>query len=311
MKVVILMSTYNGGKFVTEQVNSILAQLPSDGLLLVRDDGSSDDTVMQVGAFEDRRIRIERGNNIGFCASFLTLLSRTPTDADLVMFSDQDDVWLPGKIERAWKHLLPLGDIPGLYCSRQQLVDEELRPLGLSTAWPREPSMEGALAENIVTGCTAALNAPAVRLLQRAGVPDEVRFHDWWTYLAISAMGTVLVDAVPTILYRQHAANAIGRGAGWWGRQLQMVRFLRRNDWVGILLGQVQALWRCYGPALDQEQRELIQRYFRVSDDAVQPQWRLIFSWRRWRQHRSEELLFRGLLVLHRLRAWPPSRVRL
>ena len=308
-RVVVLMSTYNGAAFVAEQLRSILGQLPADGLVLVRDDGSTDGTADVIEALAEQRVRVERGDNLGFGASFLTLLARVPADAEVVMFSDQDDVWLPGKIARAGAALARCGDRPALYGSAQMLVDEALRPLGPTAPWPAGASFQGALTENIITGCTAALNAPAVRLLQRAGAAPGVRFHDWWCYLVISAFGQVVFDDQPTLLYRQHGRNQIGHGAGWWGRQRQIVRFLWRNDWVGILLAQVRALDIHYGAQLPGEARALLDRYFARSDAAWLPRWTLVFSLRRWRHHRFGELALRVLLGAYRLRLWPlPGR---
>jgi glycosyltransferase involved in cell wall biosynthesis len=310
MRVAVLMSTYNGSRYVGEQLTSILAQMPDDGILLVRDDGSSDNTITRIEALADPRIHLVRGPNVGFAHSFLTLLAAAPATAQMVMFSDQDDIWLPGKIDRAWQHLLHLGEQPGLYCSAQTLTDEALTPLQVTPPWPRGPSFQSALAENIVTGCTAALNQRAVMLLKEAGVAAGVRFHDWWFYLVVSAFGTVVVDDQPTLLYRQHAANVIGHGVGWWGRQWQMIRFLISHDWVGILLAQVDAFQNHYFTRLSGSQRKLLKRYF-VQRGARQfaPAWRMVFSWRRWRQSGLQEIMFRCLLAAHRLNLWPlPGR---
>jgi glycosyltransferase involved in cell wall biosynthesis len=298
MCITVLMSTYNGERFIEEQVRSILDQLPVDGLLMVRDDGSSDSTVSRIEAFEDPRIRLVRGENMGFARSFLTLLIEAPPDAEIVMFSDQDDVWLPGKIERAIHHLQPLAAQPALYCSAQMLVDETLRPLQVTPPWPHEPSFANALAENIVTGCTAALNQPALTLLQSAGVPEGVVFHDWWLYLVVSAFGTVMWDRQPTLLYRQHGANLIGHGAGWWGRQVKILQFLRKHDWVGIMLGQIAALKHHYGLRLNPLQSGLMTDHFRIIGMSAQPRWRLIFSFRRWRQKIIHEPIFRIFLFI-------------
>lgn len=309
MRVVVLMSTYNGERFVEEQIQSILAQLPPEGILMVRDDGSTDSTVRRIETFGDPRIRLLQGDNLGFARSFLTLLVAAPTDAEMVMFSDQDDVWLPEKMERAWQHLQTLAGQPALYCSAQMLVDEVLQPLQATPPWLREPSFSSALAENIVTGCTAALNQPALALLQRAGVPMGVHFHDWWLYLVVSAFGTVVFDSQPTLLYRQHGANLIGHGAGWWGRQRQMLQFLLRNDWVGILLGQVAALEQHYGAWLGAAPKKLLQNHYRIEGARAWPRWRLVFSQRQWRQSGLQEIMFRALLLLHRLQLWPlPGR---
>lgn len=307
--VVVLMSTYNGERFIDEQVRSILAQLPTNGLLMIRDDGSCDSTVDKIRAFEDPRIRLACGYNKGFAHSFLTLLGEAPADAELLMFSDQDDVWLPEKIDRAWLHLRPLAAQPALYCSAQMLVDERLRPLQATPPWPRGPSFPSALSENIVTGCTAAINRPAIKLLQRAGVPDGVYFHDWWLYLVVSTFGTVVVDDVPTLLYRQHGANLIGHGAGWYGRHVQVLRFLFKHDWVGILLGQVAALRLLYGDRMGAEQDSLLNKHFNFLGRHASPKWRLVFGLHRWRQTFVQEITFRCLLALHRLHLWPmPGR---
>ena len=308
-KVVVLMSTYNGERYVAEQLESILRQLPPSGTIIVRDDGSTDRTVISITAIGDPRVAVVQGRNMGFGASFLTLLTMAPADADLVMFSDQDDVWLPCKITRAWQHLQSLAGLPALYGSAQMLVDQHLRPLHATPPWPRGPSLVGALTENIITGCTAALNRPAFLLLRQAGAPRQVRFHDWWMYLVVSAFGRVVHDDEPTLLYRQHSANHIGHGAGWFGRQRQIMRFLWRNDWVGILLGQVHALVIHYGQILPPEAHALVSRHFLVEANGARPSWRLVFSFRRWRQNLLWEAALRLLLALHRLGIWPlPGR---
>lgn len=310
-RVVVLMSTYNGERYVAEQLRSILAQLPLSSRVQIRDDGSSDNTVAAIQALGDPRVTVDAGANVGFGASFLTLLSRVDPDTELVLFCDQDDVWLPEKVERARAALAPLAAGPALYASAQLLVDAELRVLHATPRWPQPPSFAGALTENIVTGCTAALNNAALRLLQRAGVPAGVHFHDWWLYVVISAFGTVIHDDEPTLMYRQHGANQIGHGAGWWGRQRQIVRFLLRNDWVGILLAQVGALQRHYGSALAPAERALVQAYFTACGDDTRPRWRLVFSTRRWRHTGFGEVALRVLLAAWLLRLWPPPGLRL
>ena len=306
MRVVVLMSTYNGERFIEEQVESILQQLPADSLLMVRDDGSSDSTVQRIETFGDSRILLVRGDNLGFAHSFLTLLAEAPADAEMVMFSDQDDVWLPDKIERAWTHLKTISYGPALYCSAQMLVDETLNPLQPTPPWPRPPSFTGALAENIVTGCTAALNPEAARLLREGGVPDHVHFHDWWMYLVVVAFGTVIVDDEPTLLYRQHGGNLIGHGTGWWGRHVQILRFLLKNDWVGIMLGQIAELQSNYGNRLRPDQQWILLRYFDVRNNQAETRWRTVFGGTRWRQTVANEALFRALLVIKKAGIWPP-----
>ena len=305
------MSTFNGQRYVAAQLQSILAQLPAGGRISIRVDGSSDGTVDVIRGLNDARISLTIGSNCGFGSSFLTLLAAAPADADMVMFADQDDIWLPCKVDRAWEHLKPLAGLPGLYGSAQMLVDAELLPLHATPPWPRGPSLANALTENIITGCTAALNRPAVELLQRAGVPAGVFFHDWWLYLVVSAFGNVVYDEEPTLLYRQHAGNVVGHGAGWLGRRWGVVRFLLRNDWIGILQRQVGAFLKHYGDALPPRTRDWVNCYFRAGGTEASLPWSLVFTARRWRQDFVGDVALRVLLVAYKLRLWPLSRRRL
>ncbi|MDM0075152.1 glycosyltransferase family 2 protein [Variovorax sp. J2P1-59] len=294
MKIVVLMSTWQGERHVEEQIRSILAQLPPGGSILVRDDGSSDTTAQRIESFRDPRITLIRGPNLGFVRSFFALLDAAPDDADIVMLSDQDDVWLPNKIARAVAHLRPLGDQPALYCSRLRLVDEALEPLGLSPEWKRAPSFRNALTENIVTGCTCAINRAALPLAQQYGDPDAIYFHDWWLYLVIAAFGQVIVDREPTILYRQHGGNAIGMGSGA-NRYLAILRFLRRKNWVHIMFDQLDNFRVVHGARLSRKDQLLLARYFEPRQPAAIA--RLLLSPIRFRQSLIGDALLR-LLVL-------------
>lgn len=294
MRVVVLMSTYQGARFVVEQLRSILVQLPPDGRIIVRDDGSTDGTPDTILALGDARIALTRGTNIGFARSFLTLLAEAPEDVDMVMLADQDDVWLPNKIQRAWEHLAPLSPGPALYCSRLQLVDAALCPIGYTPLRQRPPSFENALAENIVTGCTAAMNAHAVRLVRQCGNPAMIHFHDWWCYLVVAAFGKVIYDPEPTVLYRQHGGNVIGMGSGL-GRYWANIQFIRKTSWVQIMYRQIENLRNSFDPQLTLGQRQLIANSF----DRKKPitALHLLISPSRYRQSMLDEFLLR-LLVL-------------
>ena len=294
MRIVVLMSTYQGEHFVEEQIASILSQLPAQGRLMIRDDGSRDGTVKQIETINDPRVTLQRGENLGFVRSFLSLLTSVPADAQMVMLSDQDDVWLPGKIERAWQAVASSGSVPTLYCSRLKLVDARLSPIGLSPHWPRPPSFENALTENIVTGCTSALNPAAVRLVTQYGDPTRIYFHDWWLYLVVAAFGRVIYDPQPTILYRQHGYNAIGMGSGW-GRYLTILRFLRRQSWSHIMFNQIENLRAVHGALLPVGHRRLIDEMFNAR--SALSMLRLLLTPTRMRQSLLGDVLLRATLL--------------
>lgn len=289
------MSTYQGEQFVVEQMQSILQQLPPEGRVLVRDDGSTDSTVQRIESIGDPRVTITKGENIGFVRSFFWLLDAAPDDAEVVMLADQDDVWLPEKIERACRHLRSLARTPALYCSRLQMVDAQLKHLGLSQPCPRGPSFPNALAENIVTGCTLALNPDALALVRSHGELSRIHFHDWWIYLVISAFGKVVFDDVPTMLYRQHGRNVVGRGTGI-GRYVVNFRFILQQSWVQLMFNQIEHFRHMYDGALSAAQRSLVDANFNPrSRRAIL---RLLLVPARYRQFLADEFLLRTMIFL-------------
>lgn len=293
MTVVVLMSTYNGEIFLEEQVHSILEQLPEDGALIIRDDGSSDNTVAQITAIKDNRIQLLQGKNVGFAPSFLYLLTMIPDSSTVIFFSDQDDVWGPQKIATACKRFADRTEIPRLYCSGLLLVSEDLQSLGRSPLWPRGPSFDNALVENIATGCTIALNPAAVHLILRTSRPEQIRYHDWWCYLVVAAFGEVIYDPIPQIQYRQHSQNSLGMSAGG-GRYLRIIRAIRRQSWLGIMQTHLHEFALCFKSEISASQRRSLDRMtIRGTCDAF----RIIFSFERRRQFLKDELLFRLMVA--------------
>jgi hypothetical protein len=214
--VAILLSTRNGASFVNEQLDSLLAQSHADWQIFWRDDDSHDDTPALMRAFgagsgAGRLVDLNDNlGHVGITASFLGLLRKAPRGR-IVAFADQDDVWLPEKLARGVAALARMpAATPGLYCARQHLVDEALRPLADSPRLSGPLGFPQAMTQNIATGCTVMLNPEAARLLSDAQEPQGT-LHDWWSYLLVSAAGgQVVMDDVPTVLYRQHAHNAVG-----------------------------------------------------------------------------------------------------
>jgi glycosyltransferase involved in cell wall biosynthesis len=214
--VAILLSTRNGAAFLGEQLNSLLSQSHSNWQIFWRDDGSADRTpeMMRDFAAGTGRGRVtdlnDNRGHVGITASFLTLLRRAPHNR-IVAFADQDDVWLPEKLARGVTALTSVpDDTPGLYCARQHLVDAGLQKVKESPRLPGRLGFPQSMTQNVATGCTVMLNSRAVALLARAEAPAET-LHDWWSYVLVSAAGgLVILDPVPTVLYRQHAHNAVG-----------------------------------------------------------------------------------------------------
>jgi len=236
----ILLATFNGARFLKEQLDSIAAQSHANWTLTVSDDGSTDDTLPVVCSFSKEMlqpIRVIQGPGLGLTQNFFHLLRQvTPTDSnDLFAFCDQDDVWHASKLDRAidW-HLSQGHQVPYLYCSKTQYVNEMLEPLGESPGLQRPACFSNALVQNIVSGNTMVINLMALEGMVQIK-PEHSVWHDWTAYLAVTAMGgTVGFDNIPSLLYRQHHANVIGSNQGLYAQLRRIIPIWqgRYKNWM-------------------------------------------------------------------------------
>ena len=214
----VLMTTYNGEKYLKEQIDSIFAQdCITKGLadvqLIIRDDGSEDETTNMIHdliRFYNDKITLIKGENIGVIKGFFTLLKECPR-ADYYAFADQDDVWMKDKLSRAIESIDSFSNkMPYLYSSSVTLVDENLEPIKSEIDRSNvRASFENAMVENVVYGCTAVFN-DLLRDIVIKEFPNYTYMHDWWIYLTATAFGRHYYDETSSIYYRQHEGNAVG-----------------------------------------------------------------------------------------------------
>ncbi len=213
--IAILMCTYNGGLYIADQLDSIASQTHQHWKLYVSDDGSTDNTREILTQYQHRwgnsKIEIRRGPCKGSAANFLSLGCDNSIDADLFAFCDQDDVWLPDKLNAAVVYLSQHDNTkPHLYGGRTTAVDESLNIIGVSPLFAYPCGFRNALVQSFAGGNTMVFNLAAKQLLHLAKI-TEVPIHDWWTYLLVSgAGGHVYLDPNSYVLYRQHAHSLIG-----------------------------------------------------------------------------------------------------
>ncbi len=270
----VVLCTYNGATYLPELLASLAAQSIQIDRLVLRDDGSNDDSVTIARSWAERcRIKFllvrEPDLRLGPARSFLTALAAAGP-AEVHLLADQDDVWLPTKVERAVEAIRRVTSGPALYASRLQVVDASLRPLGAPPP-AAGLSFAGAACESVLTGCTMAMNEE-LRLLAAREISDAVIMHDWWLYLLASAAGRIVFDHEPTLLYRQHGQNAIGAagsGLSAWAVRLR----LAVDGPSGGRRAQLREFGRIYQDVLPQEARRLVRLL--TSDDSS---W-----WIRWR----------------------------
>lgn len=224
VRIVILLGTYNGARFVEEQIKSIQGQTVNNWNLLVRDDASDDGTVELIAglARDDERIQwVKNGQGrLGIVGNFGELMRIAHSEgADYIFLSDQDDVWTPTKIAEQLTYLRKMEECYGentpiLVYSDLEIVDEQLRRIHPSfmsyqglTHESRDP-LRVLLTQNFVTGCATAINRPLLNLA--VPLPPNVIMHDWWLALCGAACGQLAYLPQALLRYRQHGANQLG-----------------------------------------------------------------------------------------------------
>lgn len=229
-KVLVLLSTYNGEKYLEEQLDSIRTQRGVEVKILVRDDGSKDNTLYMLKKYGiDRRdlfAGVVTGSNVGSNKSFSELVSlgleAENESFDYFAFADQDDYWKEDKLISAIERLRKLDiNIPSLYFSSTTLADQHLGVIDTYHKVKKLDLTKGkALARNPATGCTMVFNRAAAELY-KSHMPDYIKVHDHYMFLLCSFMGKVIYDPESHILYRQHGHNQIGGKDDFWGNMKQ------------------------------------------------------------------------------------------
>ncbi len=229
--VLILLSTYQGEKYLADQLDSLISQTYPHWTLLIRDDSSTDNTTLLIKKYIeiDHRIHLieDQLGNIKPIKSFSVLMQHALNrDENFIFFCDQDDVWLPDKLsvqtallqsmEQQFGH-----DTPLLVHSDLRVVDSQLHDIHPSFLQYEKINrnvnspLHTLLINNFVTGCTVGINR--ILLEQASPIPDQVVMHDWWCALCAAASGKIDFISQPTVLYRQHQNNTIGSG-GFYGK---------------------------------------------------------------------------------------------
>jgi glycosyltransferase involved in cell wall biosynthesis len=226
VRVVVLMSTWNGALYLREQIDSILSQTNCGYIfLLIRDDGSSDNTVEIIKSYKDQRITLIEGRNLGPKASFFELLTLAQTiQADFYALADQDDVWGERKIFSAIK-LIGEVQLPTFYCSSLELVDQSLVHLS-NYSHIGNKSFASTLLRNFATGCTCVFNKSFLVKLKFPKDSAQILMHDWWLAAFATAFCNVIYDENSYIKYRQHSSNHVGMSIGLRAGVSRVIRLL-------------------------------------------------------------------------------------
>ena len=264
--IAILMSTYNGGQYLKEQLDSILSQSYFDFVLYIRDDGSTDETVSIIRSYSDSRIQLIEGENVGPANSFFSLLNIVQ-DADYVFFSDQDDIWLPNKIEKLLSEIRRYDEIPTMVFSDFAAIDTCGNILNQSYAESASlqvksgiNSVSKVIAQPYVFGCASVINKRLVQIVKNP--PKGIEMHDCWICQCAASVGNLVYIPEQTILHRFHANNATGKfGQNSFISRLKRgsIEFQNQVKNTELTIHQVQLLLTYQSSHLLPEVREILQ----------------------------------------------------
>lgn len=301
--VTIALATFNGEKYLGEQLASIESQTFTDWQLVVADDGSTDSTLSILRSFG-----LEHASKFVFLgsrstgsakANFSEVLRHLEPATRYVALCDQDDVWHPRKLELLVQSCRELErdsfhSLPAMVFSDLRVVDADGREISSSffqyiSARPDVATLGSCLVENYVPGCAMLFNAELLRIFRQGGdVTNEMRMHDWWLLLLAHCFGKVLALPAPLVAYRQHSHNAAGvRKRLRIARLIAQFRDGRRKEAL-LNSGQAAALLREHGSGMLIEHRRKVEAMASLAD---QP----------WHT-RAKTYLRHGLLKQSRLR---------
>ena len=257
-KVAVIMSTYNGERFIKEQLDSILNQTYKNLEIVVRDDGSKDGTVQIVKEYMKTypNIVLHEGENLGFIKSFFELLNLV--EADYYSYADQDDVWMENKVELAVNSLEQLDQTkPNMAFGNSDYYDENMKFIH-SGPKNKKVSFLRALFSCCGQGMTMTVNKKTRDMILE-NTPKTCFFHDWWTYLVCIGLGNVAYNDVTTVKYRRRKENATSEGQGYFRLLMWRIKHLLVNDGMEDIKQQMinYAKWGSFGDNLFEELHNL------------------------------------------------------
>ncbi len=269
--VMVLLATYNGEKYLEEQLKSILDQTYTDFRIVIRDDGSTDNTLEIINRyaeiFPDKIEVCPTTEPSGSAAGNFFRLIQLYND-DYIMLSDQDDKWLPEKIEKTLTAMKIAEDkngssTPILVHTDLFVVDKKLNIISDSfikyqRLTPERTELNHLLMQNSVTGCTVMFNRALHERL--FCLPTVTAMHDWWLTLIAAAFGKIVFINSPTMLYRQHSNNEVGaknaRSFSFFMGKLGQIKKMKQN--YKVISIQAQFLLENYEEMLNIKQKKLL-----------------------------------------------------
>ncbi|MEA2019881.1 MAG: glycosyltransferase family 2 protein [Campylobacterota bacterium] len=286
--IIILLSTYNGEKYIKEQLDSLYAQTYKKFQIFVRDDGSTDRT-MEILKSYNLKI-IPSSSNLGATDSFFTLLEYVleNSSSQYFMFCDQDDIWEKDKIENTLAKIQEIeklnNEIPILIHTDLKVVNENLNILNESLLSyqninAKHNNFNNLLMQNIVTGCTMMINRKLAKMC--CSIPKECILHDWWIGLVASQFGRIGYLNKSTIRYRQHTSNCVGAKKFDFN---YIKSILEKNKILTKNIIQAKAFLNIYTDILDNSIVKMLEDFISINEKSfLEKRW-ILFKYKLYKQ---------------------------
>lgn len=270
--ITVLLAVYNGEHYLKEQINSLISQTYQNFKIAIRDDGSTDTSPDIIDyyceKYPQKIFKITGEPTKSAKLNFAELYRNV--DDDYIMFCDQDDVWLPDKIEKTLAAMQKAegegNKTPVLVHSDLKVVNQNLEIISPSFFEFQQLKQECVdlqhlLVQNYITGCTVMVNRALKQMCSQ--IPPQCIMHDWWLALTAALFGKIVCLNQPTMLYRQHAGNHVGAKASYGialiKRKLATLSQVQEN--YNATYTQANALLECYGEQLSDLQYQIIRSY--------------------------------------------------
>lgn len=270
----IVLTTYNGEKYIREQLDSLLENDFKDIYIEVCDDGSSDGTVQIVKEYMERYNCIgfhQNEKNLGYTMNFMEGIRRS--QSPYIMLCDQDDIWHRDKIRKTYERMKQfekenMGHIPLMvFTDAMNFDSEDGKELGSfhknSHLDVEKLDTAHLFMENKCIGCTVMVNEAVRNYLEV--LPKEIRVHDWWLALICSHFGKISYMKETTLHYRQHSGNMIGGSSFFDYVKNRISNLHRQREAIRAAFAQGRAFYDIFGEALPEEKREIAFQFARMS----------------------------------------------
>lgn len=296
-KVIVLLSTYNGEKYLKEQIDSILNQSYPNIEIYIRDDGSKDKTTEILKQYQAKQIHVIVGENMGFVGSFFEVLKQAP-QADYYAFADQDDVWEKDKIRRAIEILEENQneDIPIMYYSNYDFYDENMNFVAHPQYRGRH-SFENSLTECVCAGMAMIVNNKLKEMIEdKVPKKDTCQGHDWWIYMLCSTFGEVIYDEYSAVKHRIHTSNTSKCGEKFWERTKRRIVTLKNDNHFQKVQRQIGEFKRLYYNELNENQKQFIVLFDRPL--TIKKQFKKLFYKQKIMNIWKEEIILKAAFLL-------------